>query len=163
MLYIETAQLPISHVISVRRMLYWHTLISRSTEELTRQVYSAMKEQPIKGDWIFLLKEDLERVGLGLEDEKSISKICKHTFKKYLKIKIRELSIIELEGLKSEHEKVKYIAHTNLEKPQDYLTNNLFSNAQKSILFNLRSSFRDDFHKMYTNYMCQLCNIKIDS
>ena len=75
MLYIETAQLPISHVISVRRMLYWHTLISRSTEELFRQVYSTMKEQPIKGDWIFLLKEDLERVGLGLEDEKSISKI----------------------------------------------------------------------------------------
>ena len=70
---------------------------------------------------------------------------------------------MELEGLKSEHEKVKFIAHTNLEKPQDYLTNNLFSNAQKSILFNLRSSFRDDFHKMYTNYMCQLCNIEIDS
>ena len=39
----------------------------------------------IKGDWIFLLKEDLEKVGLGLEDEESISIIKKHTFKKYLK------------------------------------------------------------------------------
>ena len=80
---------------------------------------------------------------------------------------MRELSIIELEGLKSEHEKVKYIAHTNLEKPQEYLTSSLFSNAQKSILFNLRSrcesSFKDNFHKMYTNYMCQLCNLEVDS
>ena len=167
MLYIETSQLPISHVISVRRIIYWHTLIRREKEELTSQVYNAMKDNPLKGDWIFSLQEDLEKIGLSLQDELHISKLSKHTFKKTVKEKIRELSLTELELVKSTHEKVKFIVHSNIEKPQEYLTSGMFSNAQKSILFNLRSrcesNFKDNFHKMYTDFTCELFHLDVDS
>ena len=73
MLYLETSQLPLSHVISVRRLVYWHTILKRQTTELTQQIYQAMKESPIKGDWIELLKDDLEKVGLTLDDEQGMS------------------------------------------------------------------------------------------
>ena len=59
------------------------------------------------------------------------------------------------------------IVHKNLNKPQDYLTSRNFTNAQRSILFNLRSmsenSFRDNFHKMYNDKRCQICKTDIDN
>ena len=78
-LYLETSQLPLSHVISVRRILYWHTLLQRHKEELTSQVYYAMKQSPLRCDWINLLKDDLEKVNLTLEDEELVAKFSKDT------------------------------------------------------------------------------------
>ena len=59
------------------------------------------------------------------------------------------------------------IAHHNLDKPQAYLTSGQFTNAQRSILFNLRSmsenSFRDNFHTMYQDKRCKLCKLETDN
>ena len=85
MLYLETSQLPLSHVISVRRLLYWHTILKRKDTELISQIYYAMKASPMKGDWIELLKDDLEKVGLTLEDESNISSLTKYAFKNQIK------------------------------------------------------------------------------
>ena len=53
------------------------------------------------------------------------------------------------------------------DKPQAYLTSGTFSNAQRSILFNLRSScensFRDNFHNLYQSVICQLCKLETDT
>ena len=126
-----------------------------------------MKETPLKGDWIKLLEEDLEKVGLSLEDENRVSNLTKSTFKKEIKKKITELSKFGLECVKMSHEKVRTIIHQNLGKPQAYLTSGTFSNSQRSILFNLRSScensFRDNFHNLYQSVMCQLCKLEPDT
>ena len=167
MLYLETSQLPLAHVKSVRRLVYWQTILKRQETELINQVYQAMKASPLKGDWIELLKGDMEKVGLTLDDEVNISRLTKLTFKNDIKKKIQKLSQHELECVKSGHEKVKMIAHHNLDKPQAYLTSGQFTNAQRSILFNLRSmsenSFRDNFHTMYQDKRCQLCKLETDS
>jgi hypothetical protein len=117
MLYLETSQLPLAHIISVRRLVYWQTILKRKDTELIKQVYQAMKPSPLKGDWIELLKDDLEKGGLTLEDEVKISTLTKLSFKNDLKKKIRQLSQDELECVKSGHDKVKTIAHSNLDKP----------------------------------------------
>jgi hypothetical protein len=125
-----------------------------------------MKASPMKGDWIELLKDDLEKVGLTLEDESNISSLTKYAFKNQIKKEIRKLSQHELETIKSEHEKVKNIGHHNLDKPQECLTSGLFTKAQRSILLNLRSmsetNFRDNFHKMYQDKRCQICKLELD-
>ena len=130
-------------------------------------MYTAMKENPLKGDWINLLKEDLEKVNLSLDDEQIVKKETKYTFKKKIQLKIRELSRSELEGVKSGHEKVRSIVHDISNEPQLYLTRGEFSNAQKSILFNLRCScennFRDNFHNIAQSNICQLCKLAPDS
>ena len=46
MLFLETGQIPISHIISIRRLMYWHTILKRNNEELIYQIYRAMKETP---------------------------------------------------------------------------------------------------------------------
>ena len=62
MLFLETGELPLQNVISVRRLLFFHTIISRHENEITSKVYMAMKEDPIKGDLIELIKKDLEAI-----------------------------------------------------------------------------------------------------
>ena len=58
MLYLETAELPIQGIISVRRLLYLHEILSRNDSELINQVYCDMKESPLKDDWIHLVLKD---------------------------------------------------------------------------------------------------------
>ena len=55
MLYLETAEVPVKSVIIVRRLLYLQTILQGHKSELTRQIYKAMKEDPIKDDWIHLV------------------------------------------------------------------------------------------------------------
>ena len=50
MLCLESAQVTIKSVISARRLFYLHTIFTRHNKELTRQIYSAMKEAPLKDD-----------------------------------------------------------------------------------------------------------------
>ena len=92
MLYLETAELPIKSVITVRRLLFLQTILKRNTKELTRRIYSAMKEDPIEGDWIFKVQEDFRSLGTSLENEEdNLIKLTKRQFKKYLKEKITTL------------------------------------------------------------------------
>ena len=74
----------------------------------------------------------------------------------------------ELCKIQQTHMKVKHIKYQGLFKPQDYLTNNMFTNEQSSLLFNLRfrsvKGFRDNLHGMYGgNYECPLCGNHTDT
>ena len=59
-----------------------------------------MKQSPLKGDWINLLNDDLEKVNLSLEDEELVSRFSKDSFKQFIKKKMRVLSQHELECIK---------------------------------------------------------------
>ena len=59
--------------------------------------------------------------------------------KKYVKAKVRNAAFIYLEGLKSGHSKVRDNVYSDLEKPQEYLTSELFTNQQCSLIFALKS------------------------
>ena len=61
-LYLETSTLSIKHVISVRRMLYLKTILSRHDDEVVKRVYNAIKERPLKGDWYFRVASDFEEI-----------------------------------------------------------------------------------------------------
>ena len=58
MLYLETGVLPISAVISVRRMNYLHTLLQRHDEEISKQIYQRQLTNPYPGDWAKLILAD---------------------------------------------------------------------------------------------------------
>ena len=83
MLYLETAQLPVENIISVRRLLYLKTILNRHDTELIRQVYSAMKEDQIKGDWIHLVKKKIKEINLNMSND-DIEKIPTATFRQLI-------------------------------------------------------------------------------
>ena len=56
-LYLETAVLPISNVITARRQ--WNQ----------KKVYTAQKSDPSKGDWINIVQDDMRMIGLDISDQ----------------------------------------------------------------------------------------------
>ena len=137
MLFLETSQLPIKNIIASRRILYLQNILRRHEDELVRRVYCAMKNSPLKGDWSNTVNQDMETIGVTLSEEE-ISQMSKSAFKTILKSKMRQHVFDELNNIKMGHTKVNCIVHSDLKFSQKYLTSSIFSNKQKSLLFNLR-------------------------
>ena len=57
--------------------MYLQTVLKMPHSELVRQVYEAQKYNPVKGDWVEQVKEDLEIIDMvGKESEiEAMSKI----------------------------------------------------------------------------------------
>ena len=68
-LYLETATLSVTQIISVRRMIYLQTILQRPEGELVRNIYEAMKADPLPGDWYRLVQEDFKLVNLPLNED----------------------------------------------------------------------------------------------
>ena len=167
-LYLETSTLSIKHVISVRRMLYLKTILSRHEDEVVWRVYQAMKERPLKGDWYIRVASDFEQVDIPM-DEEVIMRTDLSSYKSIIKTAMWKLFFKELQEKKEKHIKVKHLQYSGLRQPQPYLTSQKFDNDMTSLLFNLRCSsvneFKDNFHTQHGKYPpCQLlCGKGIDS
>ena len=147
-------------------MIYLQTILQRTEGELIRRVYEEMKADPVKDDWCELVANDLKEVGIGLSDDE-IRQMSSVDYKALVKAKIRDWAFIHFKERQAGHEKGKLLEHNNLLKPQTYLTTNLLTNEQVSLLYNLRCQsvwgIRNNFHRQYQDIKCQLCMTEIDS
>ena len=167
MLYLETASLPLSYIISSRRAIYLQTILKRSDQELTRKIYNAMKNDPLPNDWSELAWKDLNDMQINMT-ENEIARMEVSDFRNLIKEKIRNWAFVNLKNMQVQHVKVKDILYSNPEKPQLYLTCAEMSNEEVALLFNLRcrsvKGIKDNFHNMYGNHVnCDLCQTKIDN
>ena len=86
--YLESGTTPLKQVITSRRLMYLQTVLKRSQTELVRQVYKAQKSNPVKGDWVEQVRDDLELIDMvGKETE--IEAMSKMQFKTYVRNKIK--------------------------------------------------------------------------
>ena len=77
-------------MISVRRMLYLKTILSRHDDEVVKRVYNAIKERPLKGDWYFRVASDFEQANINM-DEEEIMRTDLSTFKIIIKTAVCKL------------------------------------------------------------------------
>ena len=50
--------------------MYLQTVLKRPQTELVRQVYESQKSNPVKGDWVEQVRDDLELIDMvGKENE----------------------------------------------------------------------------------------------
>ena len=85
--YLETGATKISFLLRGRRIMYLWNILQNSDDELVKKVYNAQKVLPVKDDWIFSVKEDLEILGIPF-DEENIRTTKKESFKKLVNTKI---------------------------------------------------------------------------
>ena len=116
MLYLETGKMDISSVMSVRRVLYWHNIKRRHKKELISQVYNAMKSKPVKGDWINLVKADLDKFNMTIENETQFMQMKKEDFKSMIKQKARYACFEKIEKLKDSYSKLNICATQEITK-----------------------------------------------
>ena len=100
MLYLETGEITIPNVISVRRLMYFKLLLKRHDQEITKRVLISMTKTPKKDDWIHLIKSDLEEIDMYLDNSNIIQTLDKSKFKQIVKTQIRKYSLQELETTK---------------------------------------------------------------
>ena len=160
-LYLETAAIPIPYIISARRLIYLQTILQRSDEEITKKIYQQQKTNPSPGDWCQLVRNDFDMIGEHLSDD-HIQAMAPIDYKNYIKSRVRSAAFKYLELLKSGHSKVRDNVYHDLEKPQEYLTSELFSNQQCVIIFSLKSNtlreVKCNFKTMNSeNFLCPLC------
>ena len=165
-LYLETGSLPLSYVISARRMIYLKTLLDRHDGELTRRVYNAQLINITNGDWCELIKSDFKFYDIPM-NEQSIKNMSIFSYKKFIKQKVRNTAFKNLQHIKNTHSKVKN-NHYNYFAPQEYLLNKSFTNEQCSLLFNLRCRSVRDIKRNFPdqngdNGNCPLCEVFPDT
>ena len=132
-------------------MFHFHTLVTRSEDELTHKIYKAQKSNPVKGDWINHLKDDFELIGEEI-NENLARDTSRKDFKDIVKSKIREKVFNILKETQETHTKVKHITY-NTFKLQDYMKSHMLTNHEVASLFSLRcrtyKSIQNNFGKKY--------------
>ena len=68
-LYLETGAIPITHVISVKRLVYLQNILQKHDDSIVKKVYLAQKTNPSNGDWTKLIECDKEKYNLNISDD----------------------------------------------------------------------------------------------
>ena len=101
-MYLETAAIPIRYILASRRDNLFHNILKREPHELVKRVYIAQKENPIKGDWVHIIKEDIKLININLS-ETEISSLSKKQFKNHVKTCVTSATFKALKTLQSKH------------------------------------------------------------
>ena len=88
--------------------MYLQNLIKRRDGELVKRVYEAQKDIPTKGDFIELVKKDLEMIEQDF-DEEFMNSTTKSQFKSDVQKKLRKAAFEELKMIQLTHIKVRDI------------------------------------------------------
>ena len=158
-LYLETSALPLKYNIASRRIIYLQHILKRAEGELIKRVYEAQKQHPTTGDFIELVRKDMEVIGQDFNEE-YIKSESKSQFKSHIKKKIREAALKELKLIQNTHTKVRDIKYETF-KVQPYLNSHMFTNNMVQVLFNMRSSMtkniKSNFSSLYgSNQRCRM-------
>ena len=70
--HLETGTLKLRHILSYRRLMFHHEILTRDENETLRKVYNKQKEEPLKLDWYTLLEKDFTFLGTSMDEEKSV-------------------------------------------------------------------------------------------
>ena len=160
-IYLETGSLPLRFIISSRRMCFLQIILRRKDSELTKRVYKEQRENPLKGDFYTLVKEDFQNIGEVL-DESNIVNTSIEAYKSQIKRKTRIAAFNYLQKKQSTHSKVRDVKYNTL-KVQKYITSPLFSDREVSLLFALRSKYvkecKANFRSHYPqDILCKFCD-----
>ena len=162
--YLEAGILPLKFVVMKRRLMFLHTILCRSDDDLTKQVYLVQKAVFTKGDWFAIVKADRQELKLSHTDEE-ISKMSQDTFRKLVKQAVEKRALSYLNSIAMGHTKSVGLIKTKLER-ENYFDNPIFSKSEVDLLFALRTrtvrNIKKNFPTQYKNNMtCQLCLLHV--
>ena len=155
-LYLETKSIPIRFIVASRRILYLHTILQKNPSEMIPQIYEAQKENFEPGDFVNLVKNDFELIGLKMS-EYEIRHTNKQKFKKIVKNKVSDAAFNFLKCRQATHSKMKKLSYEKFEMSQ-YLCSPLFTKNSRSLLLALRTrtvrGIKSDFPGIYRDKLC---------
>ena len=160
-LNLELGSLKLRHIILQKRIMYFHTIINKNTNDITYKILKKQELDPDKGDFISMIKSDFAYIGLKY-DLNELRNTCKIQFKSKLKKIIENTAFKEYIKEKENMKKLENIRYSKL-KIQSYIVSNELTNRQKQIIFSLRTNtfkVKLNLRKLYLNDLkCRKCLI----
>ena len=137
---LELGIVPVKFVIMEKRLKFLKYILEESTSSMIRQVYETLRKDSTKGDFIDLVKKDMEELCLTFTEE-DIKDMNKIQWKKYVKEVVKEKAF---EFLKEENGKKSKTKHITFEQfsTREYLVNNENKSLSK-LIFSARSGTLD--------------------
>ena len=161
-LYLELGVPPFRFHLSARRVMFYHAVLHRNCEEITRKVMMQQKKTMYKGDVYQLVLQDLDLLGISENDLNSMNKL---KLKDTLKKRVPEVAFQYLINLAQTHSKVNHGIYRNLDGMQ-YFQDHRISAEQAKLLFRFRTrmvNVRNNFRNHYKCSSCPLCGIHQDT
>ena len=156
--HLESGTWKLRHILTYRRLMFHHEILSRGEDETIRKIYFKQKQDNVKGDWIRLLESDFEFIGIPM-DEAAITATSKTEYKRKIKSLIQSAALQYLNKVKLSHRKLDLVSYTQL-KIQPYLVSSQLSNMEKELLYSLRShchKSKHNFKKLHgRDILCSL-------
>ena len=156
--YLETGSIPIRYILMSRRLNFLWYLIHQKEESLLSNFFLAQCEDPIKGDWVSQVKEDMKVLNIELTFE-SIKTYSKDSFKLLVKNQIRKAAFAGLKEIQESHSKSKKIDYSELKMQEYLLPDNGMTNKEKSFAFSARAQMLDvkcNFKSAKSDLRCSL-------
>ena len=117
--------------------MFLHYILTRNDKELLAKFFKAQNENPSKGDWVNIVRENLKEFGIK-EDFETIKHISKGKFKKIVKESSKKVAFEKLSKVKEKHSKSKVLNHSEIGM-KNYFKNQHLYTDQIKFLFKLRS------------------------
>ena len=138
--------------------MYLHCILQRNQDEMIRKIYEVQKVDPSPGDFIELIAEDKDMLGVNMSDME-IGSMSKLKFKRIVKDKTRQAAFLYLQSLKQGHSKMDGLKYEKFEKAA-YMNSPLFNSESVALLLALRTrtvrGIKNDFRGMYPDIKCPL-------
>ena len=97
-LYLETGTIPIKYILAQRRINYVKHILSRDDNELIRKIHLAQQNKPTTGDFVTLVRKDLDMLGISYEEATSTN-----MSKKMLKAHATSVALEKLVSIQKTH------------------------------------------------------------
>ena len=158
-LYLELGATPIRFLLMLRRISYLHHILQQDEESMLFRVLKSQEENPGKGDWVHLVKQDINSLKINLTFEE-IAKMSKYNLKYILKTAVKEEAYKYLSDIQSGHSKTRNLEYCSLQL-QPYLSSmRSTSIKQKAVTFKLRTRMlevADNFKTGKEDLLCKCC------
>ena len=79
--------------------MYLQNFLQKKKNEMILKIYKAQRMKPSKGDFIYLVKNDLETIGLINITDEDIKNMSKQRFKKIVRMKVLNAAFSYLKTL----------------------------------------------------------------
>ena len=123
--------------------------------------FETQRKYPVKDDWTSQVQKDIEDLNVDMSLEE-IKKKSEYSFKRYIKIKMKEYSLEYLLSQKEKHTKMDNLHYIEL-KIQNYLIDDDLTVQEAKNLYKFRTrsaKFKENYKNSYVGIACPLCLIQ---
>ena len=160
---LELGIIPIKFILKLKRLNFLHYILTEHKNSMISQVYTVMRQDCKKGDFVSLIESDMSDLEINHSDSE-IEEMSRASWKKYIKEKVISAALMYLVKENNTKDKTKDILFSEL-KLAEYLQKNKKTSLSK-IIFHTRSKtleIKNWAPWKFENDLCVACKKEVES